>query len=390
MQVQIGSGAKGDCCVGAESSAQREVNITTKSPELLEPGIRAVITRTLDDLDVWDVAIEVEDSGAVDYVLAARVETAVRRVRPQCGARFEPSVPRSSLERDRPRRSRLYAPGNNPRFLTGIEIHQADCVLLDLEDSVPVEEKTAARILVKWLLGSVAFPEEVWVRINPLEHGGREDLAEVLQGRPNGVCLPKSESGEDIDALAEALLQGERALGLPEGSTAIMPIIETARGVLQAAEIAASHPRVVMVAFGAEDYTRDVDAVRTDEALLFARSAIVAGAKAARIQASDTVYADVADVAGLALEAQRARELGFDGKGAVNPRQIPTIHDAFTPNDEALAKAHAMVAAAEEARKNGLGAVALDGKMIDEPVLERAQRMIRYAERLSKGGRRHA
>jgi len=382
--MHTGSEAKGDCLVEVRPEGHDGITIETKSKELLGAGIRSAVAETVAVLGTGEVALRVSDFGALDYVIAARVEAAVRAA--HAGTiPATPSVDRAASDRDGPRRSRLYAPGNNPRLLAGIDIHGADCVLLDLEDSVPPEEKAAARILVKHLLAAVPFPEEVWVRINPLESGGRDDLEEVLRGRPHGICLPKAESAPDVERLAEVLSGIETELGMPVGATWIMPIVETARGVLHCEDVATASDRIVAVAFGAEDYTRDVGARRTQESLLFARSMIVAAAKTAGVQASDTVFADLGDEAGLAAEAALARDLGFDGKGAINPRQLEVIHAAFSPTDEELSYAQRVVDAAEAAEAAGSGAVALDGRMVDKPVLERARRLIAYGERLAGG-----
>ena len=383
--MRVGSEAKGDCVAEILPGEAGRISVETKSELLLGTGLRAVVEETAAALGGEAVALRVADFGALDYVIAARVEAAIRAA----GSEVSPIVPtveRAPSERDRPRRSRLYAPGNNPRLLAGIDIHGADCVLLDLEDSVPIEEKDSARILVKHLLAAVPFPEDVWVRINPLAAGGVEDLVEALRGRPHGVCLPKAESAADIAGLCAELVQIEAEVGIPEGATRIMPIVETARGVLNSTEIAAADDRVVMIAFGAEDFTRDVGARRTESSLRFARSMIVAAAAAAGIQASDTVYANLEDEDGLREEAAHARDLGFDGKGAINPRQLDTIHRAFSPTDEEIAYARRVVAAAAEAEAAGSGAVALDGRMVDRPVLERAKRIIAYGERLFGGG----
>jgi len=390
MSVRIGSEGKGDCTVEILSDRSAGVEVETKTPELLEDGLRSVVGETLSAIGADSTAVRVTDLGALDYVIAARIEAAIRASDPGRPELPPSVVGREASERDRPRRSRLYAPGNQPRLLVGIEIHGADCVLLDLEDSVPLAEKPAARILVKHLLATIRFPDEVWVRINPLDGGGREDVAEVLIGRPHGICLPKAESARDVLDLCELLSRVESERGIDGGTTWIMPILETASGVLHSEEIAAASERVVMLTFGAEDYTRDVGARRTWDALLFARSRIVAAAAAAGTQASDTVYADVDDEAGLIEEARRARELGFDGKAAINPRQIESIHRAFSPTSEDLERARAIVEAARQAEKKGLGAVALDGRMVDRPVLDRALRLIKYADRLTKGGGRDA
>jgi citrate lyase subunit beta / citryl-CoA lyase len=382
----VGSDARNDCRVTVARANSAAIEVETKAKDLVEPGIRTVVGRVLNRFGNPSLAVTVEDFGALDYVLEARIETAVREA-----LSLEAMAPGKSPKRtvtiaDRPRRSRLYAPGNTPRLLAGIEIHGADCVLLDLEDSVPVTEKSAARALVKHLLAAVAFPEDVWVRINSLDTGGEEDVREVLLGRPHGLCLPKAEAATDVKQLAALLDDVEDATGCEPGFTKIMPILETARGILHAEEIACSDPRVVILAFGAEDFTRDIGSLRSGRSLLFARSTIVAAAAAAGIQASDTVFADLSDEEGLAKECALARELGFDGKGAINPRQLAVIHDAFSPSEEELDYARRVVAAADEAEKSGSGAVALDGKMIDKPVVLRARRLIAYSERLSVKG----
>jgi len=384
-EIVAGSDAKGDCCVTVTAGKALAVAVATDDPNLFERGIREVVDETLAALAPQGrvkATVSVADKGSLNYVIAARVEAAVRLALPEIPA-IAPKVRRRPSEKDAPRRSRLYAPGNNPRLLVGIELHGADCVLLDLEDSVPPAEKAAARVLVKHLLGAIDFPNEVWVRINPLALGGADDVREVLLARPHGVALPKVESCDDVVALSRELAKAEQAVGAPLGSTWIMPIVETAKGVLHAEEIAAADPRVAVVAFGAEDFTRDVGARRTLESLLFARSMIVAAAKAAGVQASDTVYADVDDEVGLAAEAKLARDLGFDGKGAIHPGQIPALHAAFTPSEKEMDEARRIVAAAEEAEAQGIGAIAIGGKMVDRPVLERARRALRLADRLS-------
>ena len=382
-QAAVGAANKGDCIVRAVVSDKLEVKVQTSSEDLFGTGLKVVVEETVSALGSPKVRVDVEEHGALDYVIRARVEAALRRVLPELAV-WRKEIERGRTGRDRLRRTRLYAPGNNPRLLVGIELHGADCVLLDLEDSVPLAEKSSARILVKHLLSDVDFPE-VWVRINPLSTYGRDDLAEVMLARPHGICLPKAESADDVKELSEELARLEHENGIDPGSTFIMPIIETGKGVLHAEEIASADERVVIMAFGAEDYTRDVGARRTRDALLYARSRIVAACAAAGIQASDTVYADVDDEEGLIDETKHIRDLGFVGKGAINPRQIEPIHGVFRPTDEEVEQARKIISVAREAEEKGIGAVAIGGKMIDRPVLERAKRTVDLADRLQEG-----
>jgi len=381
----VGSDAKRDCQVTVTTAPSLEIQIKASNQQLLEPGIRAVVEKTASALGVSKAKIAIADKGALDYVISGRVEAALRLTFPELTSAIPRSIPREASERHRIRRSRLYAPGNNPRLLIGLELHGADCVLVDLEDSVPPSEKRATRILVKYLLTAVKFPE-VWVRINPLDSYGRHDLAEILRGRPHGICLPKAESSADIISLSEEIKELENSYGITHETTHIMPIIETAKGVLHAEEICAADERVVVVAFGAEDFTRNLGAKRTLESLLFARSMIVTAAKAAGIQASDTVYSNLDDEKGLIAETKQARNLGFDGKGVINPRQIEPIHAVFSPSEQEVKEAQQIVAAAEEAEEHGLGAIAIEGKMIDKPVLARAQQTLKLAALVNKGG----
>ena len=384
-QFVIGSASKGDCLVRATQAGEAAIKIETGNENLFAKGLHAVVEEALAALGSPKVSVDVEEHGAIDYVIQARVEAAVRSALPDV-VPWKTGATRPRNSRDRLRRTRLYAPGSNPRLLVGIELHGADCVLLDLEDSVPLAEKFVARILVKHLLAAVDF-SEVWVRINPLVTYGRDDLAEVMLPAPHGICLPKAESAADVVELAAELTRLEKDLGIALGSTFIMPIIETGKGVLHAEQIASASERVVIIAFGAEDYTRDVGARRTQDALLYARSRIVAACASAGVQASDTVYADVGDEEGLIVETEHIRDLGFVGKGAINPRQVEPIHSVFRPTDEEIDMARKIVAVAQEAEEKGIGAVAIGGKMIDKPVLERAKRTIALADLMEGGWR---
>ena len=231
-----------------ETAPSLEIQIKASNQQLLEPGIRTVVEKTTSALGVSKAKIAIADKGALDYVISGRVEAALRLTFPELTSAILRSIPREASERHRIRRSRLYAPGNNPRLLIGLELHGADCVVVDLEDSVPLSEKRATRILVKHLLTAVKFPE-VWVRINPLDTYGRDDLAEILRGRPHGICLPKAESSADVISLSKEIEELESSYGISNGTTYIMPIIETAKGLLHGEEIASADQRVVIIGF---------------------------------------------------------------------------------------------------------------------------------------------
>ena len=283
--------------------------------------------------------------------------------------------------KERLRRSRLFLPGNNPKIIQDGGVFEADAIILDLEDAVSIDSKDEARILVKWALREVDFGgSEVLIRVNHPDSGFFEDDMGIISGAVDGIVLPKAESEGDVEKLAGFLDKIEKDMEIDK-EILIIPTIESALGVMNAYEIA-SGPRVAALAFGAEDFTKDIGAERTAEGkeLWYARSAIVTAAKAAGVQALDTVYPNVRDEEGLRAETEAARRMGFDGKSAIHPNQIGIIHDVFTPSPEEIKKALAVMRAIKEAEEKKSGVIALNGRMIDRPVVERAKTVIRLAE----------
>jgi citrate lyase subunit beta/citryl-CoA lyase len=280
------------------------------------------------------------------------------------------------------RRTRLYMPGNRPRLFAKGPAPDADSVILDLEDAVPPAEKDSSRVLVRYALENVNWGGvELLVRINPLSTPfGRDDVKEVAH-LAHGLIVPKSEKPSDVQQVAAMLDEIEAERGLPAGKIALVPLIETARGVLNAVEVARASPRNISLAFGAEDYTADVGGERTNEGseLFFARSMIVAAAKAAGIQASDTVFGDFRDMDGLYREARQAAAMGFDGKGAIHPNQLAVIIRAFTPDAKRIEYAKRVMDAIKKAEATGSSVAALGGKMIDPPVRARAEKVLALA-----------
>jgi citrate lyase subunit beta / citryl-CoA lyase len=281
------------------------------------------------------------------------------------------------------RRSLLYVPGNMPAMLQNIPVFSADGVMIDLEDAVPLAEKDAARVLARNFLR--AFGErdtEVFVRINGLDTKyAPDDLREVLPALPDGIRLPKADSPEVVERLDTLLTEYEERLRLDIGHFSILPSIESAVGILNCVRTARASHRIVALAFGAEDYTASMEIQRTrsGEELFSARTQVVWAAKAAGVQAIDSVFSDVNDVDGLRAETALIKTLGFTGKSLVNPRQIEVVHEVFRPTPEEIAHAVEVIDAITRAREMGTGVISLRGRMVDAPVVKRAARTLRTA-----------
>ena len=273
-------------------------------------------------------------------------------------------------------------------MLNNAGVYGADVVVFDLEDSVALREKDAARALVAGALKQRELinpnDSEIMVRINGLDTPfARADLEAIVPARPHSLRLPKTISKETVLELVTLLEEIEKNHSL-DYEIEISPILETVAGVSNAKEIASAHRRVTALSFGAEDFTRDLGTKRTKEGteLAFARGAIVLAAKAAGIQALDTVFPDVMDINGLEVETKAIHQLGFDGKSVIHPRQIDVIHRVFCPSTEEIEQALAIEAALVEAEKKGLGVASLNGRMIDSPVAKKAKNVLVLARRL--------
>ncbi len=282
------------------------------------------------------------------------------------------------------RRSMLYVPGNMPSMLQNIPIFESDGVMIDLEDAVPLSEKDAARILVRKFLDShTEHNKEILVRINALDtKWGEDDLRAVLPALPDGIRLPMADTPEVVETLDTMLTEFEEELSLPIGRFSILPSIETAEGVINCIKIAKSSKRLIGLAFGAEDYTANLEIERTKggEELFAARTRVVWACKAAGIQAIDTIFADAGDMEGLRRETELVKTLGFSGKSLVNPRQIDVIHEVFAPKPDEVDYALQVIEAIQRAREMGTGVISLGGKMVDAPVVKRAVRTLKTAQ----------
>lgn len=281
------------------------------------------------------------------------------------------------------RRTMLFVPGNNPAMLKDAQIYGSDSLIFDLEDSVSPAEKDAARILVYSALRSVDYGDvERVVRINGLDTPWAEaDIEAMVRAHIEVIRLPKTEKAADIRKLESLVAAAERAAGIPEGTVRLMAALESPLGIINAYEIACSSPRMIGIALSAEDFVTSMKTNRSAEGveLFEARGRIVIAARAAGIMAFDTVFTDIADEEGFLREVRLIKQMGFDGKSVINPIQIPLVHAAFTPTEEEQRKARRVIEAAREAEARGSGVVSLDGKMIDKPIVERAQRVLDLA-----------
>lgn len=281
------------------------------------------------------------------------------------------------------RRTMLFIPGNNPAMIQNAGVFGADSVILDLEDAVSIDEKDAARTLVRNALSNLDFLGcEVVVRINSIRGDfGYDDINVIARVKPNALLVPKA-TEDDIEEIDEMLSIIEREEGFKLGSIKILPLIETAIGLENIKEIVLASKRNVGVLLGAEDLTLDMGIKRTlnGQEIFYARSRVASICRAYKIDAIDTPFVDVNDIEGLINDTKMAKSIGMTGKAAINPRQIDYIHDVFSPSKEDIEYAKRIIAAKDAALKEGKGVFSLDGKMIDAPIIQRAEDILNKAK----------
>ena len=384
-----GKDVRSDLHVSIEPRDSGGLEITLESRVGLYYGssILSQTRQVLESLGVKHARISIHDEGALPFVISARIEAAVKRAGLGGGQRALPEkiTFQEPTTRDRLRRSRLYLPGSEPKYFINAALHGPDAIILDLEDSVHQNEKDAARILVRNTLRAVDFDScERMVRINQLPLG-LQDLAEIVPEAPDLVLIPKVERPDQVGE-ADRLMRELKVSNGIDRAIWLMPILESALGIENAFAIATVTPNVCALTIGLEDYTADLGVVKTFEGResQYARTRVVNAAKAAGIQAIDSVFSDVGDLAGLRQWGESSRALGFDGMGCIHPSQIPVVHEAFAPTQAEIEKALKIVAAFEDAQQRGLAVVSLGSKMIDPPVVERARRLVARAKAMCK------
>lgn len=369
--------------VYGDDSGELIQDIQSKVEALYGHSIRKTVANALAEFNFTSGRVEVNDRGALPFVIRARLETALRRA----GFKGDGLVrrirgKRPSTKRVRLRRSRLYLPGNEPKFMINAGLHRPDAIILDLEDSVHPLEKDAARLVVRNALAEVDFMgAERMVRINQLPLGF-EDLDVIVPESPDLILLPKIESASEVKQVHGRIAKIQKAAE-QEKTIWLMPILESALGIENAFGIASATETVVALAMGLEDYTADLGVRKTLEGQesLYARMRLVNAARAAGVQANDSVFSDVGDIAGLSASAHRSRGMGFEGMGCIHPRQIEPIHEAFAPTSNEIERARKICDAFEKAESKGLSVVSLGSRMIDPPVVLRARQLVENARK---------
>lgn len=383
-----GPKVRSDCEITFELKTEGGIiiDLVSKVKTLFGESIRTLTLEILNFFGVKHAIVKINDSGALPFVISARLESAIKQLI-KTELNFLPEFIKEnnySTTRDRFRISRLYIPGNTPGLMINAGLHSADGIILDLEDSVAPEKKDEARILIRNALRQINFyGAERMVRINQGERG-LEDLHFVIPHNVNLILLPKCESAEYIKRVDTEISNIRTNLNLNLNPVFLMPIIESALGIEYSFEIARSSENIVAIAIGLEDYTADLGVTRTADAKesFYARTRLIVAAKATRIQPIDSVFSDVGDMEALKQYVLTSKALGFEGMGCIHPRQIPVIRQGFAPDKSEIEKSIEIILAFETARIKGLGVIALGTKMIDAPVVVHAQKILDIAVRL--------
>lgn len=375
---------KSDCRVQIDllESGGIHIELVSKVKALYGDSIIKLVHEILSFYNIENAKVIVEDSGAVEFVLAARMEAAIKEVIDTDEEFLLPILTnnQNSTSKDQFRFSRLYLPGNSPKLMINAGIHKPNGLILDLEDAVAPPKKFEAKFLVRNALRCLNFyGAERMVRINQIPMG-LDDLEFVVPHYANLILVPKCESANDLHQVNKKINALKKQHNL-KNKVWLMPIIESAKGVMQAYEIAQAADNVVAMAIGLEDYTADLGTKRTfkGKESFFARNMVVTASIAAGIQPIDSVFSDVGNMEALAENVRASKSLGFDGMGCIHPRQIAVIHENFAPEESEIEKAKKIVLAFNDAKDKGLGVVSLGSKMIDAPVVKRAQNTITLA-----------
>lgn len=378
------SKSKGDCLVSivCKQSGGIVFELESKVKVFYGKSIEELCRSMLAFFSIRNASVLINDNGALPYVIAARIESAIKQLITSEKEFLFDFIPNNLYKsnKDQFRISRLYLPGNTPYMMLNAGIHKPNGIILDLEDAVAVSKKNDARFIVRNALRSQNFyGAERMVRINQGKLG-LEDLPFIVPHNVHVILIPKCESRLDVEKVEEEIVKIKNRVNLVH-DIFLMPIVESALGIENAFEIASSSHNIVAMAIGLEDYTADIGVQRTNKASesLYARMRVVNACHAAKIQAIDSVFSDFSDMPALAENVKRSKSLGFQGMGCIHPRQIPVVHKNFAPNSDEIEKAQKIVNAFFEAEKKGLAVVSVGTKMVDPPVVKRQLKILELA-----------
>lgn len=372
---EIGPQVRGDCRVTTASCERLKIEVESTVKAMFGRQISEQVAQIAEGFGNPSLEISVHDTGALPYVIEARVVAALAHATGHavpCALASKKAPSKTRL-----RRTRLYVPGNTPKFFSNCALLRPDCIIFDLEDAVVPQAKYAARVLVGRALAAVNFGDsEVCVRINEGE-AGLEDIKHIAPSGVDVFYVPKAESAKTLDEIC-------RVLDEINSAAMLVPIIESALGVERCFDIVQATHRVIAVSLGYEDYVRDVGAERTVERTetLWAETRIVNAARAAGVTPLASVIGEVDDHERIAAYAKRCFAMGYEGVGCIHPSQIAVVHRAAMPDEDRILACERIVQAFEQALVQGLGAVSVDGKMIDKPVYEQARSTLRKAGRV--------
>lgn len=382
-----GPGIRSDCHITLEitNSGGIDIDLKSKVKTMYGDSNRELCMEVLEFFNLKNVRLNINDNGALPYVISARLEAAINQLI-ETDKEYLPDILEENQVdslKEQFRFSRLYLPGNSPSLMINAGIHKPHGIILDLEDSVASSKKEEARYLVRNALRQVNFyGAERMVRINQFPDG-MKDLRYIVPHIVHMILVPKCESAGQIREIEKEILSIGKEYEQSK-QIFLMPILESALGIEKAYEIASSSENIAAMAIGLEDYTADIGVKRTLDSTesFYARTRLVNACKAARIQPIDSVFSDVGDMEALRENVRISKSLGFEGMGCIHPRQIQVIHECFTPDSEEIERARKIVEAFTLAQEQGLGVVSLGTKMIDPPVVKRAQRTIMLAVNL--------
>lgn len=388
---EAGTEGKQDCKVTVllKDSGGIDITLHSKMKSLFGKAIHKCVLEQLAQMKIENASVVIYDNGCLDFGIRAHLETAVHRAQEKrVGKAEKVSVnfdgADSFMIQGRPMRSMLFCPANQPKHYISAPVFGADCMIFDLEDAVAFDQKDAARDLLCQAVRTLNLDQErLYARINSLHTPyGEKDVRAIVPAGVRNLRLAMCQSKEDVMELDQLLSEVERLHGIIPGSVKIQCSIETPKGVLHAEEAVAASERVTSLSFGAEDYTRSLGVSRSKGAqeLEYARRYLPVVAAQAGIFSIDTAWSWIDDMEGFIEEAKTAKAYGFSGKSCVHPRQIREVHNVFRPSEGEVQEAMEIVKAMEEARERGIGVIAVNGKMVDDPVLVKAQKILSRAE----------